>query len=122
MTRPGFIDYKGTNIAFAGLANDDYEIRSVTVSGDVRDSGAVNTDDPRAGLCLEQDSTTGKYVAFASDHDSLVVLAEPLYDLADYGDTVARVFLRGTFKQGSVIEPATVTWSSAQRFIILPEY
>lgn len=118
----GYHDYKGTLVSWHGLASEDYVMTSITVKENARDTGNTNTDDLRAGLTMEIDSTTGKYVQFASDHDSLVILAEDIYDLLDYGDTVAKAFLRATFKLNAVIESATVTWSSAQRFIIRQDY
>ena len=118
MPEIGLHNYKGTGVSFWGLASEDYGTKSITVDGDTRDTGNINTDDLRAGMCLEMDSTTKKYKAFTSDHTSLVILGENLYDLALNGDQVAMVFVRGRFKRASVIEPASVTWTSAQRFII----
>jgi len=117
----GYHSAKGTGPIFHGLASEDYQLKSATIDGATRDTGNTNTDDLRQGLTLEKDTTTGKYVEFAGDHTGLVVLAEPLFDLADTGDQIAQVFVRATFYKGSVIETDPVIWSDAQRFIILDQ-
>ena len=113
---------KGSGAIWHGLAGENFELISITVDEGVRDSGNINTDDLRAGYCLERDSTNGKYIEWASDHDTLVILAEPLYDLADNGDQIAQAFWSGSFYKDAIIEPATVTWTSAQRFRIRGRY
>jgi len=118
----GYVDYKGTGHTFDGLASQTFTIISITVDGGTRDSGNITTDDLRAGFALEIDSTSEHYVEFIDDHDSLVILAEPLYDLATNGHQVASAFWIADFKKGAVIEPATITWSSAQRFKIRADY
>lgn len=118
----GYKNYRGTGPSWNGLASEEFELISITIDDAARDTGNINTDDLRAGLAMERDSTTGKYVQFISDHDSLVILAENVYDLADYGDQIAKAYWSGSFKKGAVIEPATVTWSSAQRFRIRAGY
>lgn len=113
---------KGTGATWHGLASEQFELISITVAGKTRDTGNINSDDLRQGITLERDATTGKYVEFASDHDTLVILGEPLYDLIDNGDQVAVAFWSGSFYQDAIIELATVTWSSAQRFRIRARY
>jgi len=118
----GYHDYKGTGPAFDGLASELYQVISITVDGDTRDGENINTDDLRAGMTLQIDSTTGKYAEFWGNHATMVILAEPLYDLSDNGDQVATAYWTATFKKGSTIDTTTVTWASQPRYNIRLDY
>ena len=104
----GYKDFKGTELSDEILASSNYEMVSITIDSDCRDTGNTGiTGMLRRGLILYYDTTDDNYKELdtgATQSASAVVLAEPVPNMDTFtGPVIAKAYYKGTFKHGKLI-------------------
>jgi len=103
----GYKYQDGTELSDEILASDRYEMISILVDADTRDTSHTGeTENLRRGLILYYDTTDDNYKELdtgATQSASAVVLAEPLPNMDTCTDNVvAKAYYKGTFKKGKL--------------------